>query len=190
MATGNWPLTAGHLVLVGGAPGAGKTTLARRLAQDLGQPLLAKDEIKEALYDTLGAPDRAASQRIGAATYAVVYLLAERLLAAGVSPIIESNFRRGVSEPELRSLTAQTPTVLIHCQAPRDIILARYAERAASGERHPGHHDHDAAAALAANLAAGHFEPLDLAIPTLVVDTINGYAPAYEAIVRFAAGSP
>ena len=63
-------MTAAHplIVLVNGAPASGKTTLSRRLAGDLGLPLLAKDAIKEVLYDTLGAPDRARSRELGGAT--------------------------------------------------------------------------------------------------------------------------
>jgi 2-phospho-L-lactate transferase/gluconeogenesis factor (CofD/UPF0052 family) len=43
-------------VLIGGIPGSGKSTLAVALAAELRLPLLAKDEIKEALMDALGDP--------------------------------------------------------------------------------------------------------------------------------------
>src|SRR4051812_24933063 len=41
------------IVLVSGAPGAGKTTLARPLAAALGFALLSKDHIKETLRDAM-----------------------------------------------------------------------------------------------------------------------------------------
>lgn len=53
-------------VLVAGWPGSGKSTLAAALAAEMRLPLLAKDEIKEALMDGIGWPETVAeSQRLG-----------------------------------------------------------------------------------------------------------------------------
>jgi 2-phosphoglycerate kinase len=56
-----------RVVLVSGAPGSGKTSLAVPLAAELGLALLRKDRIKETLHDGLGAPepDLAWSRRLG-----------------------------------------------------------------------------------------------------------------------------
>jgi hypothetical protein len=43
-------------VLVAEPPGSGKSTLARPLASELGLPLLAKDDVKEALMGEMGVP--------------------------------------------------------------------------------------------------------------------------------------
>ena len=60
-------------VVVSGAPGAGKTSVAEPLARELGLPLFEKDTIKEALGDVLGANDLAESKRLGAATMEVLF---------------------------------------------------------------------------------------------------------------------
>jgi dephospho-CoA kinase len=46
-----------QVVVVSGAPGAGKSTLAVPLARALGFPLVSKDVIKESLFDSLGQVD-------------------------------------------------------------------------------------------------------------------------------------
>lgn len=61
------------LVLVNGAPASGKSTLAARLARELALPLIAKDALKEVLFDTLGAPDHARSRELSAASYDLIY---------------------------------------------------------------------------------------------------------------------
>lgn len=133
--------------------------------------------------DALGSPDRARSRELGAASYALLYANASWLLDAGVGLVVESNFRRRLAEAQLRSLAARARAVLIHCQAPRDVVLGRYARRAASGVRHPGHHDDPSE--VAHDLDAQEFEPLALGVTTLRVDTADGYLPALEEILAF-----
>jgi predicted kinase len=175
------------LVIVSGAPGSGKSTLACRLGTALGLPVLLRDELKETLYDTLGAPDRAESARLGQASYALLAVVAGRLLEAGVGMVLESNFRRGLSETDLASLLTSARAALVHCEGEPETIVRRYRERAERGERHPGHHDSESFQRLRDELAAGLFEPLDLGVPTLRVDTTTEqeYTPEFEEIVAF-----
>jgi predicted kinase len=175
------------LLIVSGAPGSGKTTLARRLAADLRLPLISRDEVKEALADAMGNPtDVPASKKFGAGSVAMLYLVARQLLEARVGLILESNFRRGLSEAELRPLVALSEPGLIHCTASDELVRRRYDDRHLRGERHVAHLDADRAADLADDLSMGRYGPLDLPIPTLVVDTTDGWHPAYEEILEFA----
>jgi len=63
---------------VSGAPGAGKSSLAGRLAAELGFTLITKDTLKETLHDALGAPepDLAWSRRLGGAAMELLWRLA------------------------------------------------------------------------------------------------------------------
>jgi hypothetical protein len=61
----------------------------------LGLPVIEKDQIKEALYDTLGVGDVAWSQQLGTASYALILLVVRQLLGVGRSVIAKANFFRG-----------------------------------------------------------------------------------------------
>jgi predicted kinase len=162
------------LVIVSGAPGSGKTILAQRLAADLAFPLVAKDDLEDVLYDTIGAPDRAASMQLGLATIRLMFHLTARLLDARTGLVLESAFRRGLSERDLRPLTCRARSVLVHCRGDPQVIARRYRERAERGERHPGHHDLLRVETVHEAIASSVYEPRQLEVPTLQVDTTAG----------------
>lgn len=152
------------LIVVTGPPAAGKTTVARGLAVRLRLPLIAKDTIKEALFDGLGAGDLAWSQRLGQATYLAMLGLAEESVAAGASLVLEANFIRG-GESRLAALRARF--VQVHCSAPLEVLIERYRSR----ERHPGHVDAERIGTLREAVETGRHEPLDLPGETIRLDT-------------------
>jgi predicted kinase len=153
------------LVVVTGMPSSGKTTVAEGLARRLQMPLIAKDEIKESLYDSLGAEDTAASARLGAAAYELIFGLARTTLGSGASLIVEGNFFTGQAA-EFSSLPDHR-TVQLHCHAPLDILLERYANRS----RHAGHHDAEKIDELPARFESGAHAPLALDGELIALDT-------------------
>ena len=120
-------------VVVSGAPGSGKSTIAPPLARALDLPLLEKDVIKEALAEELPAHDVVESQRLGAATMRALVALAARNVGAA----LESTWHREFAVPALWRLPS--PLVEVYCDVAPEVARDRYVAR--SGTRHPVHFD-------------------------------------------------
>ena len=164
------------LVIVGGAPGSGKTTLAVELAARLRLPLVAKDDIKESLGDVLGTRDLEWSRLLGKGTYAVMEAVAVRSLAVGSGLILEANFTRELSEHWLRGLTDDADARVVLCRTPMD--RDRFTARA--GTRHSIHPDD-----LGTDWPPADDFAIDVGVPRLEVDTTSGYVPDLDSILRF-----
>jgi len=140
-----------------------QSTVSQVLASELELPLLAKDDVKEALFETLGTGDRDWSRKLGGATYEVLFAVACRSLESGTSCILESNFSQ--AEP-LRSLPPAR-VVQIFCTAPAELILNRYSQRAP----HPGHLDDEIIDELRERLVHQAWQPLELQGKMIELDT-------------------
>lgn len=148
-------------VMVSGPPGAGKSTLARPIAEQLHLPLIAKDAIKEALMDVLGYPASVEDSRVlGRA--AVMAMLSVAASSTG-GAVLDSTFFP-YAFAQLQALPA--PLVEVHCRCPREVAVARYTARSAT--RHAGHLDADRQPAELWN--EQNTRPTGIA-PAIVVDT-------------------
>lgn len=160
------------LVVITGPPGSGKSSFARALGARLQLPVYAKDSIKEALFDSLGAGDRAWSRRLSDAAYAALFRLAGETLAAGGSAIVEGNFRpehaAAVGALARRSGLRVVQLVLF---ASARVLVERIRARAADPQRHHGHADLGLLDELRADLERGVAQPLSIDGVRIPVDT-------------------
>ncbi len=171
------------LIIIGGPPCAGKSTLANRLREDLEWPLLAKDAIKELLFDSLGWSDRAWSRKLSQASYALLFNMAAEMIHAGQSCILEGNFRWRENSARFGSLLRPDLQVIqICCTAPLQVLVARLHGRVAAGQRHPGHLDAATLDEIEAELGRLS-QPLPIAGMQLTFDSSQAEPPVVKRLI-------
>lgn len=166
---------ANRVLVISGLPAAGKSTVARALQSRLVWPLLAKDPIKERLFDTVGACDAEASRRLSAASYAVMFEHARQLATTRVDFMLEGNFRWSALAESFASLGEHVEFTQVWCTAPVDVLVDRLRHRVTAGSRHPAHPDADNLDALVREISAPA-PPLPLRGTTFTLDTSSADA--------------
>ncbi|MFA6537345.1 MAG: AAA family ATPase [Patescibacteria group bacterium] len=132
------------LIIISGRSCTGKTTLGKKISTEFNLPFVSRDELKESLFDNLGWKDRDWSRKLGIASYSLLYLFIETLLAKKVSFVVESNFIPTFDNEKFANLQKkyQFRIMQIFCYANEEVLCQRFKKRSESRERHPGHVDH------------------------------------------------
>ena len=129
-----------NMIVLTGMPASGKSTVAAKLADALSLPVLAKDEFKEALFDTIGFSCYAEKRKLDHAANAVLLKAAEAMLRNGRSLIIDNNFD-GAAAEALNALTERMGArcVTVFFGGDTEAFYRRYVERDRLHLRHLGH---------------------------------------------------
>lgn len=185
------------LVLVGGKPGTGKSTLAQQLAypEHLGLPLLSRDAIKVGLVETYALSQPALSRievesdtrrtTIVPNSFSLFHETIVQWLRAGVSLIAEHSFTQR-STAAIVPLQEIATVVFIECQTSHEEAQRRFFER----ERRDPRHRPDRLTQMQSriNQASDPWSIPNLFVPDvpiLHVDTHSGYKPTLDQIVQF-----
>jgi aminoglycoside phosphotransferase family enzyme/predicted kinase len=153
------------LLLVGGLPGTGKTTLARGLASAAGFEVIRSDVVRKELAPG-ATPEQLYSPAWIERTYSECLRRAERLLFDGNRVIVDAMFREQAQRKAFLALANRmgVPGFLIVCETPAELIRARLAARTDDAS--------DADWAVYQK-AAGQWEPLGIGVErrTVRIDT-------------------
>ena len=149
-----------RLVLIGGLPGTGKSSLAQALNPAAGWTVLRSDEVRKELAGQ-GGPGAAPlgmgiyQAEMTAAVYSELLGRSERLLRTGQSVVLDASWMRRCWRDAARTLGARTNSRLVElrCHAPAPIAESRILRRA-----NQGHDPSDATAPIARAMALT-FEP-------------------------------
>ncbi|MCW2937523.1 MAG: gluconate kinase [Actinomycetia bacterium] len=126
------------LILVGGLPGTGKTSLAGALADRLGCTVLSSDRVRKELAGISPHDTAAASYQSGIydvaftyETYAELLDRAERLLGLGESVIIDASWTLAAVRDTAAEVAARgyADLVELRCTTPAEMTTVRMRER-------------------------------------------------------------
>lgn len=182
----NQKLARTMLIIVSGAPSSGKTSIGRKIAHELGLPFVFKDGIKEMMFDTLGWSDKEWTEQLNLATYAILFHFMNAQLEAGLSFVVESDFKPDEHNAKFNELKQKYnfKPVHIQCVASDEVLLKRFQERANSGERHPGHMDHANLENFKKALREDVYEPLEIGGEDFEVNTDDFDKIDYPALLE------
>ncbi len=168
--------------MVSGAPGTGKSTIARAVGADLRFPVLSLDLVKEALADVLGLGDEDWSDRVGDAAAEGVF----RLASAVPDAIAEGWWRAARRD---RALAEFAGAIEVFCHCDPQLAGDRAAARIGHG-RHPIHRDViNPVMADRVPWLAESVTPLGLGAALVTVDTgVPGASDRAVSAVRAALG--
>lgn len=131
-----------RLIVVGGTPGTGKTTLATALGDALGATVIRSDEVRKELAGMRPEASGAAAYGQGiyrpettAETYAEMLRRAGVALAHGESVVLDASFTAADGRRRARAIADATASDLVElrCTAPPDVAAARIRHRLAVG---------------------------------------------------------
>ena len=165
------------LVLIGGLPGSGKTTLARKLADTLRLPHLNRDTLYSGYHFTTG--ERLHPQ----ANQELLFSTATGLLDGGVSVVLDMTTYRGEMERDVTAgLLSRAYGILVftYCEDPRGRFHARMSADPATTPEQV-----EAQMARWPRTQRLASEPLELDLPLLRVRTEDGYQPGIDAVAEF-----
>lgn len=167
------------LIVVSGPAGSGKTTLAHQLAATIGCPAVSRDEIKEGMV--LSNPGFVASHSdpLTRRTYGLFFETLGLLLRSEVTLVAEAAFQHHLWAQGLTPLLDLADPKIIRCSVPDALARDRQQRRLDTLSTRAAHADAEHL------IGAAAFDRIHLDVPTLDVDTSDGWSPDLPAIADF-----
>ncbi|MBT3412645.1 MAG: AAA family ATPase [Candidatus Jacksonbacteria bacterium] len=173
------------LVIVTGRPGAGKTTLSKKLGELLNLPVLSRDEFKEGYVNTFQVKHSKLPEDTNKVVTDAFFEIIELMLSKNVSLIAEAAFQHSVWETLVEKVKDICDMSIVICEVDSEVAAKRHLERGLEDSSREYFHGDNRVSHYKKTgevLAAGEYSPPKFSYPTIVVSTADEYSPSLDSI--------
>ena len=174
-------------IIITGRAGAGKTTLSKKLGQQLWMPVISRDEIKEGYVNTYGVKHDQLSPDTDGIVSDFFFDIVCQYLTNKVSVIIEAAFQHAVWEPRIPRILELSLPLFIVCSIDEEIAAQRHLKRGLADPRREFYHEDKRVSLYRATGdigTPGKYVAPKLNVPTIQVSTDGEYIPCIDEIVK------
>jgi RNase adaptor protein for sRNA GlmZ degradation len=175
------------LVLVHGDTSTGKTTLAKKLSEDLALPSFIKDEYKERRFQEMGySPSLRRWIQLERESWREMNKAILSAVMTGQRLLLEGNVLWFQRSRMMRQITEDSTVVQIYCVAAAQTVFRRYVAR----RRHPLHLDRYWRLVVLLSMVSSKvgltwYRPIRSATHSLSIDTTDFSTVEYDAILKW-----
>ena len=138
------------------------------------------------MVHTEGGVNPVLSDQVSKRTFETFFAVLRLLLHSGVAVVAEAAFENKLWRPGLEPLSALADIRIVHCVVAPALARERIVRRLADDASRVSHPDRELLEGLdSGELSFESFEPISLSVPSLRVDTTDGYDPDLEHVIAF-----
>lgn len=174
-------------IIITGRPGAGKTTLAKKLGERLWLPVISRDELKEGYVNTCGVRHDQLPAAANALVSDLFFGIVHQYLAGNISVVIEAAFQHQVWEPRMPELLELASPLIVLCSVDDASAARRHLRRGLENPQREFYHGDTRVAHYRKTgeiLPPASYTPPKFNVPTIHVSTDGEYIPCLDEIVK------
>ncbi|MHC1694814.1 MAG: AAA family ATPase [Eubacteriales bacterium] len=173
-----------YLIIITGRPGAGKTTLAQKLSDEICMPVISRDKIKEGYVNTFGKRHTQLPEDANKIATDIFFNTIISLLTDNVSVIAEAAFQHRVWGTMIDRFMEKSRVCVIICRVDEKVALDRFIQRGLDDPQREYFHGDKGVdmARKGIRVEISPYEEPSLDAPTFYVDTSDGYVPSVKEL--------